>query len=75
MSEKYIEIKKQIPQARAALYVHKNISLNKIAQKFCVLIQRLQSRLIGHSNARIVLSLYLKKLTLDKEKVLHNYFI
>lgn len=75
MPETYAEVEERIRQAIVAIDACKNISWNKIAQEFCVPIQRLRSRLNGHPPASTVRGVHGRKLAPNQEKALHGYFI
>lgn len=75
MPKTYAKAEKQISQTIVTIYTSENVSRNKIAQEFCISIQRLRSKLNRHSPASIVIGLHRRKLALNQEKVLHDYFI
>ncbi len=75
MPESYVEVEERITQAIAALHARKNVSRIKIAWEFCVPIQRLRSKLNGHSSARIARGLHLRKMAPDQEKALYDSFM
>lgn len=54
--------------------MHENIDQNKIAQEFCIPVQRLQSPLNKNLLASNVQKLHLKKLAPNQDKVLHDFF-
>ena len=75
MPETYAKVEKQISQAIAAIHTRQNISQNRIAQEFCVSIQRFRSQLNGHPPAITVQRVHRRKLAPDQEKALHDYFV
>ncbi len=75
MPETYAEVEERISQAITAINEWENVSRNKIAQKFRVPIQRLQSRLNEHPPASTIREVHKKKLAPDQEKALHDYVI
>ena len=55
-------VEERVTQAIAALDTRENVSRNKIAQEFCVPVQRLRSQLNRHSPASTVWGFHGKKL-------------
>lgn len=75
MYKAYVKVEEQIIQETANLSEYKNVSLNKIAQEFRILIYWLKSRLNIPSYFKIGSDLHKRKLMPDYLEALDDYFI
>ena len=75
MPETYAEVEEQITQAVDAICTREKVSRNKIAEKFCVPLQRLQSQLNGYPPASNLRGMHGRRLASNQKKTLHDYFV